>query len=309
MPSIVTDSIELQTISIEGATDGPRLLITGGVHGDEFESMTAIRRLAGAIDAADLSGHLTLVPVVNEAAFLNGNRTADDGLDLARVCPGDPSGSVTLRTAVALSALIESVDYFIDLHSGGIVMDVWPMSGYSLHQDPEIRAIQQRMARAFNLPVIWATAANLDGRSLSIAREAGVPAIYTEYLGGGRCSAAGADAYFEGCLNVMGELGLLKREPPDSLLELELEDPRPGSGHMQLQNHSPITGQFTAAIALGQRVRPGEILGHVSNVTGTDVREIPCTQDGYVLAIRCYPRVHEGDSVAVIMQVDPATPE
>lgn len=305
----MTDTIELQTIEVDGTGDGPHLLITGGVHGDEFESMTAIRRLAGAVDPADLSGRLTLVPVVNEAAFLNGNRTADDGLDLARVCPGDPDGSVTLRTAVTLSALIESVDYFIDLHSGGIIMDVWPMSGYGLHPDPEIRATQQRMARAFNLPVIWATAANLDGRSLSIAREAGVPAIYTEYLGGGRCSTAGADAYFEGCLNVMGELGLLKREQPDSLVELEIEDPRPGSGHMQLQNHSPITGQFSPSVTLGQRVRPGETLGHVSNITGTDVREIPCTQDGYVLAVRCYPRVHEGDFVVVVMEVDPAIPE
>ena len=305
----MTDTIELQTIEVVGASDGPHLLITGGVHGDEFESMDAIRRLASAVNTSDLSGRLTLVPVVNEAAFLHGNRTAEDGLDLARVCPGDPSGSVTLRTAVSLSALIESADFYIDLHSGGIIMDVWPMSGYSLHQDREIRAIQERMARAFNLPVIWATAANLDGRSLSIAREAGVPAIYTEYLGGGRCSAAGADAYFEGCLNVMGELEMLEREQPDSLVELVIEDPRPGSGHMQLQNLSPITGQFTPAVTLGQRVQPGEVLGHVSNVTGSDVREIPCMQDGYVLAVRCYPRVHEDEFVAVVMEVDPAITE
>ncbi|GIT29851.1 MAG: hypothetical protein Ct9H300mP1_18970 [Planctomycetaceae bacterium] len=120
MPRIMTETIELQRIEITGTSDGPHLLITGGVHGDEFESMASIRRLAGAVNAEDLSGTLTLVPVVNEAAFLNGNRTAEDGLDLARVCPGDPEGSVTLRTAVSLSALIASADYYIDLHSGGI---------------------------------------------------------------------------------------------------------------------------------------------------------------------------------------------
>ncbi|GIT29852.1 MAG: hypothetical protein Ct9H300mP1_18980 [Planctomycetaceae bacterium] len=125
------------------------------------------------------------------------------------------------------------------------------------------------MARALNLPVIWGTCGNLDGRSLSVARDAGVPAIYTEYLGGGRCSPEGADAYFEGCLNVMGELGMISREQPESKVELVIEDPRDGSGHMQLQNPSPITGQFTPAVVLGQRVGPGDVLGHVANSPAT----------------------------------------
>ncbi|GIS59987.1 MAG: hypothetical protein CM1200mP2_22120 [Planctomycetaceae bacterium] len=56
MPSIMTETIELQRIEITGASDGPHLLITGGVHGDEFESMTSIRRLAGAVNAEDLWG-------------------------------------------------------------------------------------------------------------------------------------------------------------------------------------------------------------------------------------------------------------
>ena len=50
-------------------------------------------------------GLLTLVPIVNEAAYLRGSRTAEDELDLARVCPGDPNGSITERTAHALSEL------------------------------------------------------------------------------------------------------------------------------------------------------------------------------------------------------------
>ena len=298
----MSQTIALQRIEISGAVEGPHLLITGGVHGDEFESMAAIRRLAGAVNAEELSGRLTLVPVVNEAAFLNGNRTAEDGLDLARVCPGDPDGSVTLRTAVALSALIESADYYIDLHSGGIVMDVWPMSGYGLCDDPGRLEIQRRMARSFNLPVIWGTCGNLDGRSLSVARDAGVPAIYTEYLGSGRCSPDGTDAYFEGCLNVMAEFGMLQHEQPESQVELVIEDPRDGSGHMQLQNPPPITGQFTPAVVLGQRVTPGDLLGHVVSVNDDAVQPITCTQAGYVLAIRTYPRVHENDSVIVIME-------
>ena len=140
--------IELQCKEIVGSEAGPHLLITGGVHGDEFESMVAIRRLIREVAPAQLRGRLTLVPVVNEAAYLRGTRTADDMLDLARTCPGRADGSVTEQTAHALSHLIRGADYYIDLHSGGIIMSVWPMSGYGLHHDPEVLEVQRRMARA-----------------------------------------------------------------------------------------------------------------------------------------------------------------
>src|SRR4051794_27233422 len=103
--------VELAARTIRGARgDGPHVLITAGVHGDELEPMVAVRRLMHAIDATELRGSVTLVPVVNAAAFARGTRTADDGLDLARVCPGRADGSVTERAAAALSQLITSAD-------------------------------------------------------------------------------------------------------------------------------------------------------------------------------------------------------
>ncbi len=97
--------VELKQTTISGAHDGPHLLILGGMHGDEFEPMAAIRRLIRELNPAQLNGHVTLVPVVNEAAFLLGQRTAQDGLDLARTCPGRLDGSITERTAYAVSSV------------------------------------------------------------------------------------------------------------------------------------------------------------------------------------------------------------
>ena len=50
-----------------------------------------------------------------------------------------------------------------------------PLAGYMLHRDAAVLDAQRRMARAFNLPVIWGTDWRLEGRSLSAARNAGVP--------------------------------------------------------------------------------------------------------------------------------------
>jgi predicted deacylase len=290
---------------LEGKRSGPHLLITAGVHGDEFEGMAAVRRLAREIDPAELRGKLTLVPVVNEAAYQNGQRTADDGLDLARTCPGRSQGSVTERIAWALSNLIRESDCYIDLHSGGTTMSVWPLAGYVLHQDPKVLDTQREMARAFNLPVIWGTDPTLPGRSLSVARDAGVPAIYAEYLGSGSCSHEGVRAYVEGCRNVMVHLGMLEGESPPTRLRHEIEDAGKGSGHMQVCNPSPRTGFFEPAVALGQRVKSGDLFGTVCDVLGDEVDEVRADRHGVVLVLRTYCRVMEGDSLGVILQCIP----
>lgn len=299
--------MELTKRVFQSQIDGPRLLITGGVHGDEFEPMAAIRRLIDKFDSDEiltttLRGSVTLVPVVNEAAFLRGHRCAEDGLDLARVCPGRIDGSITERTARALSDLIQAADYYIDLHTGGTELSVLPLTGYAMHQNAEVLAAQRRMARAFNLPTIWGTAGNLDGRSLSVARDAQVPAIYAEYLGSATCHEDGIVAYINGCLNVMAELKMLDREQPESCIERTVEDPRPGSGHMQICNPSPMTGFFEPAVAVGDSVQTGDRLGTVFDPVGSVRESILAQQTGIILTLRTFPRVHAGESVGVILE-------
>jgi uncharacterized protein len=298
----MSDTIHIAAHCIESAAPGPHLVVFGGVHGDEFEPMAAVRRLAREVPADDLRGKLTLVPVANEPAFARGQRVAEDGLDLARTFPGRDDGSITQRIAHALSPLIRAADYFIDLHTGGTTFDLLPMTGYMLHRDVAILEQQRRMARAFNLPIVWGTSAELDGRSLSVARDAGAPAIYAEYRGSAVCRSQGVDAYVAGCLNVMAALNMLDRPAPPSAVEIEVEDPRPQSGHLQICNGSPTSGFFEPAVRLGQRVASGDMLGTVCDALGSRHEAVWSQQSGMVLMLRTFPRVAEGDSLAVILE-------
>jgi predicted deacylase len=239
--------------------------------------------------------------VVNENAFYRGHRCAEDGLDLARTCPGRKDGSVTEQTAAALSDLIRASTHYLDLHTGGTELSVLPLAGYNLVEDSEVLEIQRRMARAFNLPVIWGSSANLDGRSLSVARDAGVPAIYCEYLGSATRSSAGVDAYFEGVLNVMADLGMIHRTLPASRVEEVVEDTRPGSGHMQVCHPAPMDGCFEPAVALGDKVEKGQPLGHVLDFTGEVGLPVNAEESGRLIVQRTFPRVRKGDSVGVIL--------
>lgn len=304
-------TVELRRFAFQGATDGPALLITGGVHGDEFEPVAAIRRLAELFqtqcsEVAGFRGRVILVPVVNESAFLRGHRCAEDNLDLARTCPGRENGGVTERTASALSTLIRSADYYIDLHTGGTELSVTPLAGYMMHANSHVLEMQRRMALAFNLPVVWGTAANLDGRSLSVARDANVPAIYCEYLGAATCDPQGVNAYVEGCLNVMAELGMLDRSRPASRIKHIVENPTPDSGHMQVCNPSPAAGYFETCVKLGELVRSGDRLGMVYPLDGTSPMSINTRHGGIVVVLRTFPRVQVGTSVGVVMEVSEA---
>jgi predicted deacylase len=301
--------IEIRTLKLIGQQDGPHLLITGGVHGDEFEPMQAIRQLANEVDTDTLQGRLTLVPVANEAAFLRGERTAEDELDLARTCPGHPDGSITERTAFALSELIRTADFYIDLHTGGRILSVWPLVGYKLVPDARVLETQRRMARAFNLPVVWGTDYRLQGRTLSVARDANIPSIYAEYLGSGLCNPEGVDAYVEGCLNVMAELEMLDRanlshQPAASRIRYEVEDHRENAGHMQIRNRSPQTGFFQPAVQLGQSVAVGAALGEVCDVLGEQRTTVRSQESGVVIVLRTFSRVFEGDALAVVLETD-----
>lgn len=290
------------TRTVKGDGGGPKLLILGGVHGDEFESMSAIRRLLKQTDPDSLNGQLTVIPVANESAFMAGARTGEDGLDMARVCPGRPDGSVTERAAHAVSEKIAEADYLIDLHSGGVAMRMGPVTGYTLHPDAEVLATQRRMAEAFNLPLIWGTSASLDGRTLSVARDHRVPAIYAEWLGSGECDPEGVEAYVEGCLNVMGLLGMIEREAPASRVRKVVEDPREGSGHVQVNYQAPFDGFFESEVAMGQVVQSGQCLGRVVDHFGDRSESIVSTQTGIVLCLRVFNRVHKGDSLAAILE-------
>tara|TARA_R110002095_G_scaffold213311_1_gene203703 strand:+ start:651 stop:1556 length:906 start_codon:yes stop_codon:yes gene_type:complete len=300
----MSDKKRIESLSIEGARPGKHLLILGGVHGDEYEPMAAIRLLKTRIHPELLTGRVTLVPVVNQPAYERMNRRGPDDLDLARIFPGSPDGSISQQIASEATQLIRSADYLIDLHTGGVISKLASFSGYTLHPDSEILETQRRMARAFNLPVIWGTSAHLEGRSLSAARDLGVPAIYAEWGGGSGCDQETVKGYAEGCLSVLSELGMLDLSIPQQPILHQIEDAREESGHLQLQNHAPIAGFFEPAVQLMDQVHVGDKLGTICSATGDAVTTVAASQSGIILGLRTLPYVEKDEWLAVILETE-----
>src|SRR3954452_6692732 len=132
----LTGPLTLTALTVTGAAPGPTLLAVAGVHGDEYEGMEAIRQVFDALDPDRMTGVFIGIPVANPLAYAARSRATPsqvDGLNLARVFPGAPDGTLTRRLAHHLLALVERLigpdDLFVDLHSGSADVTFAPMIG------------------------------------------------------------------------------------------------------------------------------------------------------------------------------------
>ncbi|SDD11632.1 succinylglutamate desuccinylase/aspartoacylase family protein [Niabella drilacis] len=294
-------------IELNGNDEGPQALIVAGVHGDEYEPMIAVMELFQKLEGILAKGRVSLIACANETAYNAASRTGADGLDLARICPGAPAGTVSEVAAFDLSERIRNCSHLVDLHTGGALFDLFPLCGYLLHPDPQVLDAQRQMAAAFNFPLVWGTDAAPDGRTLSVARDAGVPAVYVEYGGGNSVQETIVDACVEGCLNVLDHLGMLTagaREKKLSEVVYTVEDATPGGGFLQGKMVSASDGIFLPKVQVGALVEKGEEWGVIYDPLLRQQRSVTADSSGLVLFLRRHPRVHPGDSLGGILPVN-----
>jgi predicted deacylase len=293
---------------IDSGIAGPTLLITAGVHGDEYEPILATQFLVQSLKGHVLKGKVVLVPIVNGSAVVSHTRYGDDGLDLARICPGNPNGSSTEKDAALVSELIAKADYLIDLHTGGKIFDIHPLAGYMLHPLQAVLEVQRAMAIAFGLPVVWGTDHSPNGRTLSVARDHAIPAIYVEFGGGTTARSSIIAAYANGCMGVLSHLKMMHPTvSTNKILEWWTEDNTPQNGYLQSKMQAPADGIFVPAVQLGQPIKKGSHWGDIFDLDTGNKTEVFAEDSGIVLFLRCEAITKQGDSLGGIMPINQHT--
>lgn len=284
-----------------GRRSGPTLLATGAAHGDEYEGVVAIQDTFEALDVGELRGTFFGIPVLNGPAFAAATRESGlDHLNLARIFPGSPLGSPSQRIADAFQRfVVGQCDLYLDIHSGGNAYAIQPFAGYQVRPG-EVGRVQREAAIAFGLDVVWGTEP-LPGRTLSAAGDRGVPAIYVELSGEGRCRPEDLARTKQGLRNILAFLGMLDgtfpTEPPPLCFETRGEE----AGHLQVDHPSPTSGIFVPEVTVWEPVSEGRRLGAVRHADGTELAEVRAARDGRVLFLRTFPRVFSGDCLAYVL--------
>ena len=302
--------LALPAVVARGTQSGKTLLCVGAVHGDEYEGAIAIQDIYEELQTDAMQGSFLGIPVMNGPAFVGALREGVwDHLNLARVFPGSATGSPTLRIAHAFHQhLLPQADLLLDIHSGGNAYAIQHLSGYQLREG-EVGRIQRQAAIAFGADVVWGTG-GLPGRTLSSAGQLGIPAIYAEMRGEGRCRAGDLERAKQGIRNVLAYLGIIEGAYPAAPPSYLVETPGPGSGHLQADHPSPTSGIFVPAVDVWDWVEAGQVIGQIRHPDGTVLAQVPSARSGRVLFLRTLPRVFAGDTVAFVLPVPkhPAEP-
>ena len=288
MPDGSTVSIPVNVIT--GSRRHPRLLVVAGHHGDEQEGPAALITLWQRLKPKDLNGSLVIIPVLNPPAFQALRRVGyEDSLDINRIFPGNPSGTITARLADALCRhLVAGADLILSMHGWTAGYLVEPYVEYPRSGD--VSEASGRAARAFGLGFVNPLEAG-PGRLLTEASTRGLPVIEVE-IGGQATSLPERRAlYEEGTLNLLRHMGILggrgKRTTPPQAVD-------------RVDVFAPAGGLLRAELPVGAAVRSGQVLARIYdlNLELTDTILSPAT--GVVGVMRLAANVLPGQLVSTV---------
>jgi hypothetical protein len=192
-----TDSLRIHAFA--SLTPGPRLLVVGGVHGDEISGTLGIERVLAELDAGALQllrGELTLVPVANPLARRRLQREGERNLNRLFRPSADPA-DYEARITNALAPLIARHEVLLDLHSFQSEGEAFSMIGPRDNTgalEPFVRSYEEgQLALHIGTPVVvegW-----LDIYAAGLAQRAGGTPADEAALDFGR----GTNEYIRSC--------------------------------------------------------------------------------------------------------------
>ncbi|MFN3800234.1 succinylglutamate desuccinylase/aspartoacylase family protein [Belliella pelovolcani] len=278
--------IDLPVFIKRAKEDGPVVLISGGVHGDEINGIVAVKRMLEEDEITPSKGTVILIPLVNVYGFLSNSRTFPDGRDLNRSFPGSKKGSLASQIAFILTnEIIPLIDYGIDMHTGGRMLSNYPQIRVDYKDKKGVE-----LAKAFGTHFIL----NSPHIDKSFRKEAYKKKKSILVYEGGesmRLDDFAVEEAVAGTKRMLHYLGMLEAAPEKKDLTMIAE-----SSWLRAK----ISGIFMTSVQLGDHVKKGQILARISDPYGQVKVPIKCTTNGFIVGLNNNPVVNAGDALVHI---------
>ena len=275
-------------VSIERSKlDGPTVLLTACLHGDEINGTEIVRQLIVQKINKPKRGTIICIPIINIFGFINKTREFPDGRDLNRVFPGSKTGSLASRFAFHLiTEILPHVDYAIDFHAGGA----------SRFNAPQIRIVPdnlelQQLSDIFNAPFTLFSK-NIPGSFRNSCDKLGVKMLLFE---GGKSLDLNNEITtegVEGTKRFLNHLGMLN--PKKESINASKE-----TYYIEKSNwlRAKYSGMFHGLVTVGCFVKKGELLATISDPYGKEEHKIKAPHEGYLINVNDAPFVYQGDAI------------
>jgi predicted deacylase len=285
-----------------GVKDGPRLWVQAGIHGPEVVGQLAIARFLRGLDLNELRGRIICLMVANPLGFRGYSRlTPQDGMNLNRVFPGKPDGTVSEQLAHrVLSLALETGDVMLDLHSGGD-LTITPFYVIYSKGQGEASARSAALARSVGSRFQWGSDEEwMNGSALTNFTKAGRPGLIVESGGGARVWEEDFANFQTALTGLCQALDMLPGTPPQA------SDVRHGGNAIHIKTR--VGGFWYPLVSPGDDVAEGQPLGRMVDIFGDVGETTTCPfKQAWIGSIRRpFMPLHAGDQIIELVESVPA---
>lgn len=260
----------LPVLIFKGDKPGKKIMITAGVHGDEYNGVLAAQKTARELIGKKLAGTVTVVPTINLTGMLNHSRdfySADPDAspaNLNRFFPGDANGNEANRYLFALwnNLLKPNAELAIDLHTqtSGAAYPLYVFADFRIEQSLE-------MARSINpdagvLETVW--------------NNSGIPSITIEVGMGRYTEQALIDRTVAGIFNVLKRHEVISGEASPVIPCLE--------GNEIISIRAELGGFVLPQVKMMDTVEQGQLLAIQYDSFGDEIQRYMAPTSGTVLS-------------------------
>ena len=277
--------IEIPVYVFNGEELGPTILLQGGLHGDEVNSIELVRRMLIDKSYKIKRGCVIVVPLLNVFGFLNLSRNMH-GKDVNRSFPGSKKGSLASRMAhYLMKEITKNVDFAIDYHTGGAQRSNYPQIRYT----PE-DATAKELATIFN--TFFKFGSKLIPKSFrNECYKNNIPVIVYEAGESLRLEENAIQQGIYGTLRILKFYNMINEavQIPENKTCIEITKRK--------WIRAKAAGIFNSSVKNGAQVKKGEVIGHIMDTYGETKFDIKAPSDGYIIALNNFPIINMGDAL------------
>ena len=283
---------QLPATILHGEQPGKTVLITAGIHAEEYVGIQSALELSEMLKVQKIAGTVVIVKVVNRKAFevRSGSESHEDGKNLNRVFPGSKEGTWSERLAYAIEKeLLSIADYYIDLHSGDSYEQLTPYVYYAGAAAKEVVEQSREMAQQADVPYMVGSNVAMGG-CYNYAASLGIPSILLERGQMGGWTKEKSHSTRRDVHNILCHLGIYQGEKDyRNYYPLEVKDLCYQAANEQ--------GLWYPCKKPGDMIQQGDILGVIKDYEGKILEVCKAEYGGVILYQTGSLQVQESGSV------------
>lgn len=283
---------------LRNGTGKKRFCVVTGTHGDELEGQMICYEVNRLIQERMhlLDGTVEIYPALNPLGIDTIQRGIPGfDLDMNRIFPGDPQGTMAEQTAYMIVEDLKGADMVLDVHSSNLYLRETPQVRINVMNEADLVP----MARHLGIEFIWVhdAATVLEATLAYSLNSTGTPCLVAELGVGQRINHQMCSRLVKGIFNLMYEMGMWKEQPDMT----DMPEPIECKGDVVEFLNADVSGVFLTDLRTGMNVNEGDLLGQIVDpLEGKVLSEVRAPKDGFLFTIRAYPIVYEGSLMARI---------